>query len=103
MSIQEGEPTGPVEGEPRPEHGGERVERGGPSAKLIATGVFMLILVIFAAANFKRVEVNFLLFTTRARVVTVILVAAALGFVVGYFVGRPGRAERKRIREEGKG
>ncbi len=35
-----------------------------------------VILVIFAAANFNPVKVNFLLFTTRARVVTVILVAA---------------------------
>ncbi|MEW6058798.1 MAG: LapA family protein [Actinomycetota bacterium] len=100
MNRQEDEPLG--NGGERVEHGGERVERGGPSPKLIASAVFALILIVFAAANFKRVEVNFLLFTTKARVVTVILVAAALGFIVGYFVGRPGRAERKRMREEGK-
>jgi uncharacterized integral membrane protein len=99
MSSQEGEPFGPGESQPQAGGGGERAERGGPSAKLIAIGIFALILVVFAAANFKRVEVNFLLFTTRARVVTVILVAAVLGFIVGYFVGRPGRAERKRMRE----
>ncbi|HEX7464737.1 MAG TPA: LapA family protein [Actinomycetota bacterium] len=92
MSRQEGEPLGAGES-------GTGAERGGPSPKLIAIGVFALILVIFAAANFNPVKVNFLLFTTRARVVTVILVAAVLGFIVGYFVGRPGRAERKRMRE----
>jgi uncharacterized integral membrane protein len=95
MRMQEGEPLGPTEGKP----GGER---SGPNAKLIAIAVAVLILVIFAAANFKPVKVNFLLFTTRARVVTVILVAAVLGFIVGYFVGRPARAARKLLRKEEK-
>lgn len=62
--------------------------------------IVVLVLVIFAAANFKSVEVNFLFFTTQARVVTVIAVAGLLGFVVGYLVGRPARAERKRLRED---
>jgi ABC-type anion transport system duplicated permease subunit len=30
------------------------------------------------------------------RVVTVIAISALLGFAVGWFVGRPSRAERKR-------
>lgn len=82
--------------------GGGGGERGGPTPKQIAIVLLALVLVIFAAANFKSVEVNFLLFTTQARVVTVILVSALLGFAVGHFVGRPGRAARKRGREEEK-
>jgi len=78
---------------------GRRAERGGPAPRQIAVGVLAVVLVVFAAANFKSVRVNFLLFTTQARVVTVILVSALLGFGVGYVVGRPSRAERKRMRE----
>jgi uncharacterized integral membrane protein len=83
------------EGSKRQPMGPEIVSSGGVSAKRIVAGVVILVLVVFAIANFQRVEVNFLLFTTRARVVTVIVVAALLGFVAGWFVGRPSRAERK--------
>ena len=56
-------------------------------------------LVIFAIANFEPVPVNFLLFSTSARVFTVIVVSAILGFVIGYYVGRPGRADRRLLRD----
>jgi len=75
--------------------GPEAVPSGGVSAKQVIAGIAILVLVIFAIANFQRVEVNFLLFTTRARVVTVIVVSGLLGFVAGWLVGRPSRAERK--------
>ncbi len=74
------------------------VPSGGVSPKWIGAGIAALLVAIFAIANFKRVQVNFLLFTTQARVVTVILVAALLGFVAGWFVGRPSRTERKAMR-----
>jgi ABC-type anion transport system duplicated permease subunit len=45
------------------------------------------------------VDVNFLFFTARARVVTVIVLSAILGFAIGYYVGRPGRADRKLLRD----
>jgi macrolide transport system ATP-binding/permease protein len=48
-------------------------------------------------------DVNFLVFETRARVVTVIVVAGVLGFVTGYFVGRPSREDRKRLRSPKEG
>ncbi|MGE5460012.1 MAG: lipopolysaccharide assembly protein LapA domain-containing protein [Solirubrobacterales bacterium] len=83
------------EGSGRQPIGPEVVPSSGVSAKRIVAGIVILVLVVFAIANFQRVEVNFLLFTTRARVVTVIVVAALLGFVAGWFVGRPSRAERK--------
>jgi uncharacterized integral membrane protein len=91
----EGDPSGAASG-------GEGTGRSGPTPKQIVIAILALVLLIFAAANFKSVEVNFLFFTTKARVVTVILVSALLGFGAGYVVGRPGRAERKRLREEDK-
>jgi len=80
--------TGPPEGR----------RTGGVSARQVLIFLLVLVLIIFGVANFKIVEVNFLLFTTEARVVTVIVVAAILGFVAGYFVGRPGREDRKALR-----
>ena len=74
------------------------VPRGGVSPKWIAAGIAALVLLIFAIANFERVEVNFLLFSTKARVVTVIIVSGLLGFLAGWFVGRPSRADRKAMR-----
>jgi uncharacterized integral membrane protein len=71
------------------------VPRSGIRPRWIVAGIAAIVLVIFAIANFKTVEVNFLFFTTQARVVTVILVSGLLGFLVGWAVGRPGRAERK--------
>jgi uncharacterized integral membrane protein len=65
----------------------------------VLIGLLAIVLVVFAIANFERVDVNFLLFETRARVVTVIAVAGALGFVIGYFVARPSRAQRKLMRK----
>ncbi len=86
------------------EEGGFPEERppksGGVTPKQAGIAVLGLVLVIFALLNFDRVEVNFILFSTRARVVTVIVVSALLGFGVGWFVGRPSRAERKRLRDK---
>jgi len=76
-----------------------RVSRSGPNPRIVLAIVLAIVLVVFAALNFNPVRVNFLVFTTRARVVTVIVVAAALGFVVGWFVGRPAREERRHLRE----
>jgi uncharacterized integral membrane protein len=75
------------------------VRRSGPSARLVLALVAVVVLVVFAVLNFDPVRVNFLVFTTRARIVTVIAVAAMLGFVVGWFVGRPARGERRHLRE----
>lgn len=81
--------TGPPEGR----------RTGGISARQVLIFVLVLVLIIFGVANFKIVEVNFLFFTTQARVVTVIVVAAILGFIAGYFVGRPGREDRKVLKD----
>jgi len=74
------------------------VERSGLSGKWIAVIVASVLLVIFALQNSERVDVDFFVFDTKARVVTVIVVAAVLGFVIGFFVGRPSKVERKAIK-----
>lgn len=92
-------------GSPRDPGGGRsepiEVPRSGISAKQVIVAILAIVLIAFAIANFRRVRVNFLLFDTNARLVTVIVVAAALGFVIGYFVGRPNRLQRKRLKQWG--
>jgi uncharacterized integral membrane protein len=78
---------------------GPPVEKSGLSGKWIAVIVAGVLLLIFAFQNAERVDVDFLFFDTEARVVSVIVVAAVLGFVIGFFVGRPSRAQRKAMRD----
>jgi uncharacterized integral membrane protein len=90
--------------EPDRDPGGGRSEpvkppRSGISFHQVLIAILAVILIAFAIANFNSVKVNFLLFDTRARMVTVIVVAAGLGFVIGYFVGRPGRLQRKYLKQ----
>ncbi len=73
------------------------VPSSGISFRQVVIAVLVVLLVAFAIANFERVQVSFLLFDTQARVITVIAVAAGLGFVIGYVVGRPNREQRKRL------
>jgi len=73
--------------------------RGRVSFRQVLIAIVAVILVAFGIANFDTVQVNFLLFDSEARLVTVIVVAAGLGFVIGYFVGRPGRLQRKYLKQ----
>ena len=73
--------------------------RSGISFHQVLIAIVAVVLIAFAIANFNPVKVNFLLFDTRARMVTVIVVAAGLGFVIGYFVGRPGRLQRRYLKQ----
>src|SRR4249920_3594142 len=73
--------------------------RSGISFRQVLIAILAVILIAFGIANFDKVEVNFLLFDSDARLVTVIVVAAGLGFVIGYFVGRPGRLQRKYLKQ----
>jgi uncharacterized integral membrane protein len=79
--------------------GGPPVARSGPSGKWIAIVAAAVLLVIFALQNSERVDVDFFVFDTKARVVTVIVVAAILGFVIGFLVGRPSKAERRAMKK----
>lgn len=96
---REGDDYGPPK-----DPGGGRTEptptpRSGISLRQVVIAVLAVLLIAFGIANFDTVDVNFLLFDTQARLVTVIVVAAGLGFVIGYFVGRPGRLQRKYLKE----
>ena len=73
-------------------------KRAGIRTRHVVIVLFAIVLIAFAIANFVPVRVSFLLYETRARLVTVIVVAAALGFVIGYFIGRPTRLQRKWLR-----
>jgi uncharacterized integral membrane protein len=73
--------------------------RAGIRLRYVVIVLFAIVLIAFAIANFRPVRVSFLLFETRARLVTVIVVAAALGFVIGYFTGRPTRLQRRWLRK----
>jgi uncharacterized integral membrane protein len=90
-------------GAPRDPGGGRsqptETPSSGISAKQVIIAILAIVLIAFAIANFKQVRVNFLVFDTDARLVTVIIVAAGLGFVLGYFVGRPNRLQRKRLKD----
>jgi uncharacterized integral membrane protein len=91
------------DGPPRDPGGGrsEPIEppRSRVSFRQVVIAIVAVVLIAFAIANFNSVKVNFLVFDTRARLVTVIVVAAGLGFVIGYFVGRPGKLQRKYLRD----
>ena len=107
MHRSEGdEPLEPEDRTPDERPGPRSGPRSGPGsgprsgqAWGILAAIAVALLIVFAALNFRPVRVHFILFESRARVVTVIIVAAALGFVVGYFVGRPSREDRRRLRD----
>ena len=73
----------------------ETVPRSGIRPRWIVAGIVAVALLIFAIQNSERVDVDFLFFDSQVRVVTVIVIAAALGFVVGWLVARPSRTERR--------
>ena len=96
---REGDDYGP----PRDPGGGRGEPAEGPGTgigpKQVVVAILAIVLIVFAIANFKQVRVNFLVFDTNARLVTVIVVAAGLGFVIGYFVGRPNRIQRRYLKD----
>ena len=100
---REGGDSGPPRDQGKDPGGGrsEPVQppRSGISFRQVLIAILAVILIAFGIANFDTVSVNFLLFDSEARLVTVIVVAAGLGFVIGYFVGRPGRLQRKYLKQ----
>jgi len=73
--------------------------RSGVSPRWIVAGIAIVVLLVFALQNSERVDVDFLVFDTQARVVVVILVSALIGFVVGWLIGRPSRIQRRAMRK----
>jgi uncharacterized integral membrane protein len=68
------------------------------NVKLILLGVLALILLVFALLNTDEVGVDFIVNTWSAPLILVILIAAVIGFAIGYLVKghRAGRSERSR-------
>lgn len=78
--------------------GPEEVPSSGLSPKWVGAGIGAVLLLVLALQNSERVDVDFLFFDAQVRVFTIILVAAVLGFTVGWFVGRPSRSQRRFMR-----
>jgi uncharacterized integral membrane protein len=68
--------------------------------RLIVALVAAALLVIFAIQNTKEVRVSFLFFHWDARVIYVIIVAALLGMLVAYLLGRRRRRVRRDERDD---
>lgn len=56
------------------------------NVKLIVLGVLAAVLVLFALLNTHEVGVDFVLNTWSAPMIVVILIAAAIGFLIGFLV-----------------
>jgi uncharacterized integral membrane protein len=97
--MRRGDDLDPEQGRSADLDGPPTPSRGGITPRQVIIAILAVVLIAFAVANSVSVRVNFLLFSAQARVVTVIAVAGGLGFVIGYFVGRPSKEQRKRLRK----
>jgi uncharacterized integral membrane protein len=57
-------------------------------AAQITVAVVAVILLVFALVNLDDVPIDFVVDTVNAPLILVIVICAALGFVLGWFVGR---------------
>jgi uncharacterized integral membrane protein len=64
------------------------------AAKSVVLLALITILVLFIVWNAHRVSVSFVFFSSSIGLIWVMLVCAILGGVIGFFIGRPGRAFR---------
>ena len=60
------------------------------SGSVIVISVLGLVLLLFAVLNTDEIGVDFIADTVKAPLILVIFLAALLGFVIGWFVGRRG-------------
>jgi uncharacterized integral membrane protein len=68
-------------------HGDGRHDDGRKvNVKLIAIGLFVVLLVVFALLNTHDVGVDWLFDTVSAPMILVIAISALLGFAIGFFV-----------------
>jgi uncharacterized integral membrane protein len=63
-------------------------------AKSVVLLILIVILVLFIVWNAHEVPVSFVFLTRRIGLIWVMLACAVVGGVVGFFIGRPGRAFR---------
>lgn len=79
-----------ADSEHRPERAG-----GGPSWRQWALGIAIVILLLFMALNSQQVEVDLIVGTAKMPLIFALLIAAALGALVGWAAPRL-RASRHR-------
>jgi uncharacterized integral membrane protein len=70
--------------------------QGMSTPKIVAIVVLAVALLAFIVQNTAEVALEWLVFGFSAPMWLMITIVGATGFVIGYFVGRPGRAARKR-------
>lgn len=61
--------------------------------------VLVAAIAVFGLQNLEPVRVEFLGFAGRFGVAWVIATATVVGFAIGWLVGRPSRAQRRRLRD----
>jgi uncharacterized integral membrane protein len=80
----------------RDERKREWVERReGPSTKLIVLGAVAVLLVVFVLQNTDEAQIDFLVWDGAFPLWIMIVIAAALGLIGGWILGRIGGAERR--------
>jgi uncharacterized integral membrane protein len=70
--------------------------QGMSTPKIVAIVVLAIALLAFIIQNTATVALDWLVFGFTAPLWLMITLIGAVGFVIGYFVGRPGRSGRKR-------
>ncbi len=70
-------------------------KQGTSTPKIVAIVVLAGALLAFIVQNTKTVDLDWLMFGFSAPLWLMITLIGAAGFIIGYFVGRPGRAARK--------
>ena len=69
--------------------------REGPSTKLIVLAAVAILLLVFVFQNTDRAQIDFLLWNGVFPLWTMIVVAAILGLIAGWMIGRLAAAERR--------
>lgn len=67
----------------------------GPSTKLIVLGAVAVLLLVFVFQNTDRAQIDFLFWNGVFPLWTMIVVAAVLGLIGGWMIGRIAGAERR--------
>jgi len=70
------------------------------AVKVVVVLGALVVLVLFIVWNSQRVPVNYVFFKAHNRLIWVMLACSILGGIIGFIVGRPGKAFRFRHRDE---
>lgn len=70
-------------------------KQGMSTPKIVAIVVLAAALLAFITQNTATVDLDWLMFGFSAPLWLMIAIIGLVGFVIGYFVGRPGRSGRK--------